>query len=101
MKANYTRLIGLCAMIFRKRTDFTTEWYGNVTALLDEKFDALVANPARHPQDHLGVSFSDGSISTYPLAWTAVGGDIFHPLAYKYYDKLLHGDIAPSFQNYR
>jgi hypothetical protein len=101
MQANYSKLIGLCAMIFKRQTIFTKEWYQILLQLLDRNLDLLTKNPARHPQDRYGASFTDGSVSTYPLAWTAVGGDIFHPLVYKYSDDIQHGDIAPSFENYR
>jgi hypothetical protein len=101
MQANYTRLVGLCAMIFRPKTLFTHEWYELLFELLDAKSDELAKNPARHPQDRLGASFTDGSVSAYPLAWTAVGGDIFHPLVYKHSEHILHADLAPSFENYR
>ena len=101
MQANYSKLIGLCAMIFKRQTIFTKEWYQTLLELLNSNIDVLVANPARHPQDRLGANFTDGSVSAYPFTWTAVGGDIFHPLVYKYADDILHGDMAPSFENYR
>jgi hypothetical protein len=101
MQANFTRLVGLCAMIFRPRTTFTSEWYQLLLELLESNFDELVKNPARHPQDRLGANFTDGSVSAYPFAWTAVGGDIFHPLVFKHADHILHADLAPSFENYR
>jgi hypothetical protein len=101
MKENYTRLIGLCAMIFRPRTEFTYTWFKRINDLLDSKAEQLQKNPARHPQDRLAASFTDGSISQYPFAWTEVGGDLFHPLVYQYSDHIIHADIAPSFENYR
>jgi len=45
--------------------------------------------------------FTDDSVSQYPFPWTSVGGDIFHPLAYRYHQDILHADLAPSFENYR
>lgn len=101
MKENYTKLIGLCAMIFRPRTEFTSLWFKQVNELIDSKAEQLQKSPARHPQDRLGAPFTDGSISEYPFAWTAVGGDIFHPLVYQYSKQILHADMAPSFENYR
>ena len=101
MKENYTRLIGLCAMIFRPQTDFTGLWYQQLTDLIDSKADSLLNNPARHPPDRFGASFTDGTVSEYPFAWTAVGGDLFHPLVYQFADQIAHADMAPSFENYR
>jgi hypothetical protein len=101
LRENYTRLIGLCAMIFRPRTEFTTLWYEKLTGLIDSKADILAQHPARHPQDRLGAQFTDGSISEYPFVWTGVGGDLFHPLVYQFRDQIAHADMAPSFENYR
>jgi hypothetical protein len=101
MKQNYEKIIGVCAMIFKPQTEFTHEWFTKLHDLLDKRLEILKSNPARHPQDRIGAEFTDGSISQYPFAWTEVGGDIFHPLAYKYHANILHDDIAPSFSNYR
>ncbi len=101
MKANYQRLIGVCSLIMVPSSEFTELWFREVNQLLDDHFDALVEHPARHPQDHFGVTFQGGETSQYPLAWTGLGGDIFHPLAYRFSDRFLHLDMAPSFQNYR
>lgn len=101
MQQNYSKIVGVCAMIFRPRTEFTALWYQKLHDLIESKAEALIANPARHPQDRLGAAFTDGSTSTYPFEWTEVGGNIFHPLAYNYADQILHADLAPSFENYR
>ena len=101
MKTNYQSLIGVCSLIMVPSSEFTELWFREVNQLLDDHFDALVEHPARHPQDHFGVTFQGGETSQYPLAWTGLGGDIFHPLAYRFSDRFLHLDMAPSFQNYR
>ena len=101
MKENFQKLIGVCALICRPRTRFTKEWFGLLNDLLDRKLNDVMKNPARNPLDRLGIQFVDGSVSAYPFVWTEVGGDILHPLAYKYRDELEHADMAPSFQNYR
>lgn len=101
MRAHYTSLIGLCAMIFRPRTEFTALWYQTLMQLIDSNADQLARHPARHPQDRLGAQFTDGSVSEYPFVWTGVGGDLFHPLVYRFKDQIGHADMAPSFQNYR
>jgi hypothetical protein len=101
MKQNYTKLVGLCAMIFRPRTEFTSLWFEKTNAVIDGKSELLLNYPARHPQDRLGAQFVDGSVSQYPFAWTELGGNVFHPIVYRYAPHILHGDIAPSFSNYR
>jgi hypothetical protein len=100
LRANYAKLIGVCALVFRPRTEFTETWLGTIDALLDKNFEQLKRHPARHPQDRFGIEI-DGIQSEYPLVWTGVGGDIFHPLVLKHADQILHADIAPSFADYR
>ncbi len=101
LAAHHDQLIGLCAFIFRKQTPLTQAWMDQTHALLDAKHDSLRQHPARHPQDRQGASFSDGSVSPYPLQWTELLGNIFHPLIYRFRDQVLHADIAPSFSQYR
>lgn len=101
MKLNFTKIIGVCAMIFKPRSKFTIEWALQLHKLLDERLESLKLNPARHPQDRFGAQFMDGTVSSYPFKWTEVGGDIFHPLAYKFHKNIIHANMAPSFVNYR
>ena len=101
LKENYQSLIGLCAFIFKKDTELTNRWYQRTHDLLNCKYDALRANPARHQQDQSGAQFSDGTVSSYPLKWTELLGDIFHPLIYEFRTEIVHGAIAPHFHGYR
>jgi hypothetical protein len=101
MQENYHKLIGLCAMIMFPRTAFSQKWYEILIGALDHKITALIQNPARHPQDHLGANFDDGTVSKYPFRWTELGGDIFHPLVFQHNENFMHIDLAPSFVNYR
>ena len=101
LRAEYRRLVGLCAFIFRRRSVLTAQWYAATAALLDAKLDLLRQNPATHPQEFQGVRFDDGSVSAYPVAWTELLGNIFHPLVWRHRDSILHADIAPRFENYR
>lgn len=101
MMQNYQNLIGVCSLIMVPRSPFTMSWYSQIIDLLDQKSEEIVKNPARHPQDHFGAQFQDGSVSAYPLAWTAVGGDILHPLVFQNHDAFLHLDMTPFFSNYR
>lgn len=101
LTVNFASLIGLCAFIFRRRTPLTRDWIDYTHMLLDEKFYDLKENPSSHPQDRWGVTLPEGNISKYPLKWTELLGNIFHPLIYNYKDEVLHLDLAPSFINYR
>jgi hypothetical protein len=101
LRANYDKLIGNCAFIFRKNSEFTRAWFEQTHHVLDSKLAELRENPAQHPMDHKGVILPDGSISNYPFRWTEVAGDIFHPLVYQFRDRILQDNIAPHFFNYR
>jgi hypothetical protein len=101
LKNNFFRLIGLCAFIFKPMTVFTSEWLHQTNDLLDKKLLLLEKNRAQFPQDCLGARLPNGYLSEYPLKWTELLGDIFHPLIYKYRDFVIHDNIAPSFSNYR
>lgn len=98
---NWRVLIGVCAFIFKPKTELTSKWLKLTHLLLDEKFEQLRTNPARHPQDVFGRKLAEGQVSSYPLGWTELLGNIFHPLIFEYREAVLHADIAPSFKNYR
>lgn len=86
---NYHKLIGVCAMICKAKTPFTTEWMQHVNAKLDSKFNDLKQNRGNVMGDNEG----------YPLRWTELLGDIFHPLAYKYHKHIIQNDsIKPNFR---
>lgn len=101
MQRDFSSLIGFCAMIFRPQTEFTFEWFDRVNKKIDEKAELLIRCPAKHPQDRLGAVFEGGYVSEYPFAWTEIGGNVFHPMAYSCREKIIHADIAPEFVDYR
>lgn len=84
---NYKRLIGCCAFICRPNTDFTRDWLDGVNAALTHYEDKLEKNPG-------GVF--DGV--NYPLGWTEIMGDIFHPLILKHNDSVIQDErVIPDF----
>lgn len=100
MRKRYKRLIGCGAFIFKPNTEFTRLWWGNVNSRLDSLHDALQANPARlHAKEQPGKSYC-GIRSQYPVPWTYLLGDIFHPLCLKHSRSLLQTLPAPSFVDY-
>jgi hypothetical protein len=98
---NYQSLIGLCAFIFKPHTPLTREWLKRTHDLLDRKMTDLVKHPARFPQDQYGVLMPDGQVSQYPLQWTEMLGNIFHPLILEYKQFVLHLPMSPEFHSYR
>ena len=96
LKDKYTDLIGNGAYICKPHTPLTEEWYSSMLLILDNKLEQLIKFPATFPQDKAEIS--NGK---YPLKWSEILGDIFHPICYKYKDKLLRTLPPPIFHDYR
>jgi len=95
-KPYWKELIGNGCYIFRPYTSFTKKWYENMLSILDKNLDLLKENPSRHPRDCI----EHFEWTSYPLKWSQILGDVFHPICYEYKDKLLHGLPIPLFYNY-
>lgn len=80
LKKHWKLLIGNGAYICRPYTRFTEEWYqetkNRVLALSEE----LKAHPAKDPY---------GTNDDYPVKWTHILGDVFHPLCLKYHRRII------------
>jgi hypothetical protein len=102
LRLHYAELIGYCSMIFKRRTPLTSEWMSNTHSKLDGLLSALRAHPAQHPMDQRGVTLPNGMTSEYPLQWTELGGNIFHPVILKYRQQVLKvQEITPQLHDYR
>jgi len=92
MKRHFLFVIGNCAYIYRPYSPFTQDWYQELHKRMDNYEQALVQNPGNVMGNNEG----------YPIPWTNILGDIFHPLCLKYMDKLYFSNIIkPIFTNYR
>ena len=98
-------LLGNCAFIFKPHSEFTYQWLKLTEDLLDKKLLKLKNNPATHPEDHKRrrlKSNQDESkyySSSYPIRWSEMLGDIFHPLCLQYSSELLNTLPAPDFKS--
>lgn len=85
-------LVGNSAYICRPYTAFTTDWFHELNQRLDVHFNELIKHPGNIYGDNEG----------YPVKWTEILGQIFHPLCLKYNNDILFYDkICPVFKNYR
>jgi hypothetical protein len=101
LRTQYQHIIGCCAFIFKRKTEFTHELLRRQHQLMDEMLPSLKAFPARHPMDRLGLEFPDTKeISRYPLPWSFFG-ETFHPLVFEFKDHILHDDMLPVLHSYR
>lgn len=96
---NYKKLIGNGAYICRPQTPFTREWLENVHKILDKQSFQLRIHPSSGPRDHFGAKTESGT-SSYPLLWTEILGNVFHPLCLKYSEHLSYDLHPPSFNDY-
>lgn len=83
LEKNFLTLIGNCAYISRPQTPFTAEWYAELQRRMDNYAPAL----AQYPGNTMGDN------ENYPIPWTNILGNIFHPLCLKYHDQLLRTTI--------
>jgi len=94
LRANWDKLIGNGAYIFKPNTKFTNEWYSNLINEMDKRLNNLKKYPATSPTERYSEEYH------YPVRWTFVG-ELFHPLNYKYKDNILNTLPSPSFSDYR
>ncbi len=81
LRDNWEKLIGNGCYICKPNTLFTKRWYQMLLKEMDNNLDKLKLNPASNPRDHSGMS-------NYPLKWTQLLGDIFHPLCLEFNDHI-------------
>lgn len=86
-------MIGNCAYICRPYTPFTAEWYCETKKRVVNFTEQLKMHPAIDPF---------GRNNGYPIPWSFILGQVFHPLCLKYHDKLLQDkSLLPVFHDYR
>ena len=85
---NYWRLlITNCVYIFRPYTKFTEEWLNEAKRRIFLNLNKLKKHPAKDPF---------GKNKDYPIGWSYLLGQIFHPLCLKYHHRILQ-DTSLSF----
>lgn len=93
LRYHWRYLVGNGAYICRPYTKFTQEWHYEANRRLEHYSRLLKQHPA---QDIYGKT------GDYPIPWSKLLGQIFHPLCLKYNDKILKdNNLKPSFKNYR
>ena len=95
---NYRELIGTSNFICKPKTPFTEEWYNTLNKILYDKFAELEKWPARHCRE--GAQDGYDPNYPYPIEWTEILGNIFHPLVYKYREHADYNCPQFSFRQY-
>ena len=92
IRKHWHLLNGNCSYIFKPSTPFTHEWHAELHRRLDGFHGDLKLNPGNIMGDNPG----------YPISWTGILGDIFHPLCLKYANRLIYANrIKPILTDYR
>lgn len=88
MKKHFPLLLGNGAFICKPQTSFTKEWYEELHNRLDNYL------PFLRQQEQFSKE--------YPIPYTGLQGDIFHPLCLKYHKYILQNpDLKPVFNDYK
>lgn len=95
LKERWQELIGVCQMIVRPKTEFTTEWYTELLRRMDENLEALRKHPAQSPHDCMS------SGSGYPIGYTDLLGIPFNRIQYKYRHRTMFTVPKHYFSHYR
>lgn len=80
LQNNWYFLLGNCSYICAPKSPFTTHWYNELHKRLDTLLPDLQKNPGNIRGDNAG----------YPIPWTYILGDIFHPLCLIYSNRILY-----------
>ena len=94
LKDNFNILLGNCSYICRKQSIFTTDWYNTLIKTMDEYYEQLVKYPALTPRQ---IPENDYA---YPIEWSGILGNIYHPLCYKYRKHLFYDIPYIDTSNY-
>ncbi len=87
LKFYYRLLIGNGAYICKSNTCFTKEWYNELHNRMDVLYPKLIEHSKRN--------------ADYPVPYTYLLGQIFHPLCLKYHRNLIQdNNLKPDFTNY-
>ena len=100
LQNNYKKLIGCGSFICKPYSKFTFDWINQLHAKLDDYYLLLKNNPAKHPRDVPGMLINNQR-SNYPIEWTAILGNIFHPLCLKYSSYILQTVPPCLFVSYQ
>ena len=96
LRDKWRELIGNGCYIAKPQTPLTNEWYNSMISVLDNNLELLKRFPATFEQDCAEVSNAK-----YPLAWEGILRDVFHPVCYKYREKILNTLPIAIFSGYR
>ena len=81
---NFYKLIGNGGYIFKANTPLTRKWYIKMIEKMDSIHEKIKKYPSKSPQQVYSKEYP------YPLEWSELLGNIFHPIVYEYHKNLLY-----------
>jgi hypothetical protein len=100
LQKNYKKLVGCGSFICNPYSPFTTDWINILNCKLDSLYTILKQNPAVHPREVPNMLIN-GTPSKYPILWTELLGNIFHPLCLKYQQHIKQTVPPCIFKDYQ
>ncbi len=94
MRAARPLLMGNCAYAFKPGSPLTRAWLYEVERRLTVLLPTLRQSPADNVRARLGDA------NGYPIAWSAIHGDVLQPLALRHWARLNRSLPRPSFNDY-
>lgn len=92
VRREFRRLVGVGAFIFRPHSIFSEEWLRRLHLFLDDKLPELRGSPGNIWGDNEG----------YPIEWSEMLGQIFHPLNFALSSGFRQDSrLRPVIENYR
>ena len=100
MQLNHEKILGGGGFAFKPRTELTRRWLAGVEDRVREKTALLEKHPGRYAKERYG-DVNEGVVSRYPVPWLYLGGDVLHPLAFKYHRRTARILPRLSFEGYQ
>ena len=103
VRDNWMKILGNGAYIFKPNTEFTFQWYSECKNLLDRSLEQLKRFPATHPRQTYCAIHGGQKMPgyEYPFRWGQLLSEIFHPICYKYRNKISQNLPTPILTHYR
>jgi hypothetical protein len=95
MKKNFYKIIGNGCYLFKSNTPLTNEWYNKTNNKMDMIYEKLKKYPSKNVRQVYTKEYP------YPLKWSELAGQIFHPIVFKYNNKLSKDLPYINMNNYR
>lgn len=102
-RIDYASFVGCGAFIYKSHSPFTEKWFKKTQDKMDSIANLLEISPGDyHPRATIrGALQSNEEPRGYPLDWTCLMGDIYHPIVYEFRKKIKKDLPKPIMTGYR